>query len=154
MHNSIQHLAWNVMNKEDLIKHLSGKVFVRLKPSIIVPGCVGVFAIRKIPANTDPFGEDSITSESFPVEEIRNHPQIPDSVKRYVEDMGVISNGLLYIPGCGMNFIGVGYYVNHSESPNMKTDDGGERFLTLRVIEEGEELTINYSTYNDETGIR
>ena len=38
----------------------------------------------------------------------------------------------------------VGWYLNHSDNPNLKSDDG-DNFYAIRKIKEDEELTINYS---------
>jgi SET domain-containing protein len=39
----------------------------------------------------------------------------------------------------------IGWYLNHSATPNIDVSD---RFIALRPIEPGEELTINYSYWN------
>ena len=54
--------------------------------------------------------------------------QIADSAKREVKLQGSI------------NFRDIGGY---------KTKDGGDNFLTIREIKIGEELTVNYDTYDD-----
>jgi len=40
------------------------------------------------------------------------------------------------------------FFVNNSESSNLKTIDSGSIFITLRKIKKGEELTVAYKTYN------
>ena len=48
-----------------------------------------------------------------------------------------------------LNMLSVGWYLNHSERPNVEADDDG-RFFTLRRIRKGEELTADYRTFADE----
>ncbi len=136
------------MRKSKLIADLKNHVYVRLMPSPIAG--VGVFAIRDIPKGMDPFGNYDMTFEKIPTSEIRNDPEIPDTVKKYVEDMCVTEDGYFYVPRCGINNIRPDFYLNHSTTPNMKTDDGGDAFITIREIKTGEELTIDYGTYNDD----
>jgi len=136
------------LTKSQLIEDLRHGVYARVMPSPI--GGVGVFAIRDIPAGIDPFGEDDIEVEKISVSEIRNDPEIPDTVKKYAEDMCVVNGGYFYVPICGLNNINPGFFPNHSATPNMKTNDAGESFITLREIKIGEELMIDYNTYNDD----
>ncbi len=138
------------MNKLDLLKELKDEVFVRLQPS---PGKgMGVFAIRDIPANINPFGEDNIKFVKIPVNEIKLNPNIPLSVKEYVHAISVCLGGYYYLPDCGLNNIPPSFYVNHSKEPNLKTTGAEESFIftTIRPIKAGEELTIDYETYNDD----
>ena len=48
-----------------------------------------------------------------------------------------------------LNQLSVGWYVNHSDSPNVEAGDDG-RFRALRRIAKGEELTADYRTFVDE----
>ena len=47
---------------------------------------------------------------------------------------------------CPSDFIrmSVGWYLNHSDKPNLSSDDDGETYRATRNIKRGEELTINY----------
>lgn len=136
------------MNKQQLIEELRRRVYLRLMPSPI--SGVGVFAIRDIPAGVDPFGEDDTDYEQIPIGEIRNDPEIPDAVKKYAEDMCAVEGGFMFVPKDGVNKIDPGFFVNHSATPNLATSDGGKSFIALREIKAGEELTIDYYTYNDD----
>ena len=136
------------MDKQQLIEELRHRVYVRLKPSPI--GGVGVFAIRDIPAGIDPFGEEENDYEAIPVAEIRDDPEITDAVKKYAEDMCAVDGGFMFVPKNGINRIDPSFFVNHSAVPNLATPDDGEHFITLREIKTGEELTIDYYTFNDD----
>jgi hypothetical protein len=120
-----------------------GGVFVRIKPSKVHRGGVGVFAIRRIPKGTNIFaGEDErITwtgSDMVPKDR---------SFKKLYTDFGVLRNGRYATP-TSFNSIGPGWYVNYSSKPNVKCDECLD-FIALRDIRTGEELTANYDDYSD-----
>lgn len=47
---------------------------------------------------------------------------------------------------CPLDFrrMSVGWYLNHSDTPNLDSGDGGNNYFALRDIAAGEELTIDY----------
>jgi hypothetical protein len=53
---------------------------------------------------------------------------------------------------CPLDFkrMSVGWYLNHSERPNLASADGGHNYFALRDIAAGEELTIDYRKLDDE----
>jgi SET domain-containing protein len=61
---------------------------------------------------------------------------------------GIRSTGGYWAP---LNFlrISVGWYMNHSEKPNIASDDGHVTYYAARNIRPGEELTIDYRTMDD-----
>lgn len=116
---------------------------------------IGVFAIRKIPQGVNPFGDGA----DF------DYVQVPPTlvevlepgVRKLLKDLCVFEDDVYWVPDYGLNQCGVGWYLNHSTTPNMGTpengDDHGDEFFALRDIEPGEELTIDYGTYNDDLGL-
>jgi hypothetical protein len=108
---------------------------------------VGVLAVRKIPKGINPFADAANTKwEKVPLEDIKDiHP----GIKKMINDFGVKEGNNIWIPKAGFNNLGPSCYLNHSESPNMVAMDGGDWFITLREIEEGEELTVDYTTYDE-----
>jgi SET domain-containing protein len=46
--------------------------------------------------------------------------------------------------------ISAGWYTNHSEKPNLGSDDGDVTYYALRDIRKGEELTIDYRKMDDD----
>jgi uncharacterized protein len=84
-------------------------------------------------------------------EVIERVPMIVMSAKEYEEDLSGsrLSN---YCFAWGRNQValalGYGSIYNHSFSPNARYEDVGPQtkvFLALRVIESGEEITVNYN---------
>ncbi len=137
------------MKKRKLIENLRNEVYVRIMPSPIAG--VGVFAIRDIPKGVNPFGEYKMNFVKISLDEIRNDPLIPPPVKKYVQDMCVIEDGCIYLPSCGINNIHLDFFFNCSAAPNVQYGDD-DYFITTRKVRAGEELTVNYETYNDSTG--
>ena len=68
-------------------------------------------------------------------------------LRRLYEDFAMVWGRRLGVPRT-LNMLTVGWYVNHSERPNVEADDEG-RFHTLRRIRKGEELTADYRTFED-----
>jgi SET domain-containing protein len=137
------------MDKSEFLESLKG-VYCRLAPT---EHGVGVIAIRPIPKGTDPF-PDIEKGGAIPIPKAEWEATFMDeAVRKLVENMSVYQNGALMVPDCSLNAIDPSFFLNHSENPNMITRDGGETFIAARDIARGEELTADYTTYNDETGI-
>lgn len=121
------------------------KTYCRLQPSGIEG--VGVFAIRDIPKNVDPFGE-ALDQECFKFTKQELSELNPPSLKKMLKDFFITNkDGSMYIPENGFNNMDISFYLNHSSNPSMKAVNRGERFITLRRIRRGEELTVDYATY-------
>lgn len=91
----------------------------------------GVVASRRIPANT--------VIERAPVLVLPVSEVDAGKLSDYVYDWGRNTVGLA---------LGFGSLYNHSFTPNARYDDVGVQtkvFTTLREIEAGEEVTINYN---------
>jgi len=133
------------MEKERLLLHLRNEVYCRIMPSRI--SGVGVFAIRDIPANIDPLPEDE-DKEWFPFksEEFEGmHPSIVQTIK----DLCVFSEGVYWVPKLGLHTLDIAQFLNHSETPNLTSDKDGEIFVTNRPIKAGEEITVDYRTFDE-----
>lgn len=120
--------------------------YCRLKPSGIEG--VGVFAIRDIPKETNPFkGLKKQTWHKFKISELKN---LRKEILSLVDSFFVIHNdGTIYISDSCLNGMDISYFLNNSKKPNVKTIDDGENFITIRKIKSGEELTVSYATYDE-----
>jgi hypothetical protein len=118
-------------------------VFVRLKPSKLEKGGVGVFAIRPIPKGTNVFAGES---ERFVWTDSKRLPKRRELRSLYT-DFGVLRNGRFATP-VNFNSIGPGWYLNNSASPNVAPNENLD-FIAIRDIKTGEELSADYSTYSD-----
>jgi SET domain-containing protein len=112
------------------------RALVYLRPSKIDGiGCFADIAIKK--------GEfvrvwDTEDSKWVPLKEAHSS-RYKELYKRY----GIRSAGGYWVP---VDFLrmSAGWYMNHSVSPNLQSDDGEVTYFALRNIAVGEELTIDY----------
>ena len=120
--------------------------YCKLKPSKIEG--VGVFAVRDIPQNINPFlGVKNQRWYEFKLSELKS---LDKEILKMVDNFFVIEkNKTVYIPRLGLNTMDMSFYVNNSKNPNIKTIDGGLTFITLRKIKKGEEIVVSYATYDD-----
>ena len=120
-------------------------VYTRLAPSQIHG--VGVFAVRKIEKGIDVFND-----EYDPVIWIDEKylGSLPLKIRQLYDDFCLIKNNVTQY-GCPKSFnqLTLCWYVNSSDSPNLRCDENGYKFFALRDINEGEELTVDYETYSE-----
>ena len=138
------------MTKEDIIEDLENNVYCRIQRSGIHG--VGVFAVKNIAKGTNPFViYTSVDTVAVPEKEIMENKKIPSTVKEMVKAFYAVQNGMIYCDARSLNEINITYFLNHSITPNLdvKEIDGETNFVTNRDIIQGEELTTDYSKYND-----
>lgn len=137
--------------KKALIKNLKENVYCRIKPS--KKHGVGVFAIKDIPKNVNPFlytNNKCIKSKIINIsqDEIKS---IPNEVKKMIDDFYHKEDGIYGIPYKGLNANDISFYMNTSSKPNVgfESDDKCSMivFKSLRKIQKGEELFINYDDF-------
>lgn len=134
------------MNALKFMDFLATQTYCRLGISTI--SGIGVIAIRPIPAGIDPMQETRhVEFIEVPVKDLNARTDIPDTVKKLVQDMCPENDGVYEVPNMSLNEIGLSFYLNHSPSPNMVEKDG--YFFTMRAIDPGEELTVDYGTYGE-----
>jgi SET domain-containing protein len=138
--------------KKSLLFNLNNETFCRLRPD--KHGGVGVFAIKTIPKGVNPIktpkGLLSQRIINIPDEEVQ---KMDPNVAKMIKDFYVQIDGKWGIPYLGLNSIDISFYLNHSDKPNMKIVEDDKCtmlcFESNRVIHEGEELSINYSEYDE-----
>ena len=130
------------MNKEALLKELSGSTYVMIKPSPLHG--IGVFAIRDIPKGTKNIFSQGV-GEWIKVskEEV---DALPQHSKDLIENHCLFDEDHYFIPDYGFKLVDLVIYLNHSESPNVISLNEGEQFEALRDIATGEELLVDYGT--------
>ena len=123
-------------------------VYVRLGPSAVHG--IGVFAIRPIPAGTDIFANDGVPLVWVSKAELERADLTPAQRALY-RDFGINRGDRI---GCPANFHNLtpGWYLNEpapGAGPNVRST-GRFGFIACRDIEEGEELSIDYSGFSDQ----
>jgi len=106
---------------------------------------VGVIAVRDIPAGTAVFRGESERVTWVSRAAVR---RLPPALRALYEDFGMVWGSRIGVPPT-LNMLSVGWYLNHSDRPNVEADDDA-RFFALRDIRAGEELTADYRTFTDE----
>ena len=106
---------------------------------------VGVRAIRDIPAGTAVFGGEDERVVWVSRGAVR---RLPRPLRQLYEDFAMLWGDRYGVPRT-MNMLSVGWYLNHSDQPNVAADESG-RFHSLRRIRKGEELAADYRTFSDE----
>lgn len=133
------------MTKEQLLHELKHDTWVMMKPSPIHGN--GVFALREIPKGQRGIFSKNI-GEWLKVErsEVETLPQHSIDL---VENFCLYDEEYYYIPDYGFKVMDIVNFLNHSETPNIKSINDGEDFETLRTIQAGEELFIDYGEIVD-----
>ena len=130
------------MNKEALLKELSGSTYVMIKPSPLHG--IGVFAIRDIPKGTKNIFSQEV-GEWIKVSK-QEVDALPQHSKDLIENHCLFDEDHYFIPDYGFKLVDLVIYLNHSESPNVISLNEGEQFEALRDIATGEELLVDYGT--------
>ena len=138
------------MTQKEFLADLEKNVYCRLRQSSVHG--IGVFAIRDIPRDTNPFAGARVEQWSaIPLALVMDDLRIVPEVKDVVRALYVTEDNALYFPDHGLNDVNISYFLNHSIAPNIraKEQDGEFRFITLRKIKKEEELFVDYRTYSD-----
>ena len=123
------------------MKRKTSKALVLLRPSKIEGvGCFADIMIRKDEIIRVWDGKDSRWVALKEAHASRH----ADMYKR----IGIRSTGGYWVP---LDFLrmSAGWYMNHSATPNVSSDDGDVTYYALCDIDPGEELTMDYRRMDD-----
>jgi hypothetical protein len=138
-------------SRKKLINNLKNGTYCRLKPDSF--GGVGVFAIKDIPPNVNPFvygtGVCPIKTIDIPDSVVK---KFDPEVQRMMNDFySIDSDGMWGVPKLGLNGNDISFYINTSDTPNIRIVSSRKcdlyTFKTMRAIKKGEELFIDYNLY-------
>ncbi len=117
------------------MKNITDRFSFILKPSTVIDGGVGVFALHDIAEGT----YMELFLPDFQ-EELRNKADVPEELRGYCLDQ---EGGKILCPKF-FNRMDIGNYLNHStENANVKYNKG-KGYFTTRDIQKGEEILANY----------
>lgn len=125
----------------DLAEHFS----LIVRPSKIAG--IGVFATRAIPEGANPFPPGNFDAAHLVTLSAQEYARVRPHVKKFIDFYGIDNTGpdghrRVTFPRHDA-LMDLRFYMNHSKTPNMECR--GFEFVATRDIEEGEELTHNYS---------
>lgn len=138
------------MAVERLLRELRHDTYVIVRPSSVAG--IGVFAIRPIPKgcrdifSPPPVGDDGYVA--VPREEI---DALPHYARHLVETYCLFDEGQYFVPRHGFKQMDLVSFLNHSDTPNVRSIDDGAWFEAMVDIAAGEELFVDYGTLVDET---
>ncbi len=123
------------------MKRKQSKSLVLLRPSKIEGiGCFCDIAIKKGETVRVWDGKDS---EWVPLKKAHASPHA-----EFYKRMGIRNEGGYWAPKDFL-VMSAGWYMNHSATPNLQSDDGDRTYYAVRDIKAGEELTMDYRRMDD-----
>ena len=135
--------------KEKILESLKN-TYCRIKPSKIEG--VGIFAIRNIPKNTNPFY--GCINQKWHKVDFNDYKKMDKEILKMIDDFFVIEQDkTVYVPEKGLNGMDISFFLNDSKKPNLKIVGDGKTdalfFVASRKILKGEELTVSYATFDE-----
>jgi hypothetical protein len=110
----------------------------KLAPSLVCDG-VGVFAITDIHIGFILFQD--VISDTYHIPYTAIHDT---NIIQHLKSICNSDEFGIYLSR-SYNNINMSYYVNHSDTPNVYHDLNADRYIALRNISPGEELTCTYT---------
>lgn len=131
--------------KEQLIQQLRNKTYVRLQASPLHG--IGVFAARVIPKGTkDIFTPPHNRFTHLTYAEVAD---LPEHSRALIENFCLYDETGYFVPDEGFDTMDLAFYLNHSDTPNIRSIDDGNYFEALQDIPAGTELLVDYGTIVD-----
>ncbi len=131
------------MNRSELLAELQHKQYVMIEPSPVHG--IGVFAVKLIPKGCkDLFSKEEPGDwERISFAEV---DALPEESRYMIETYCLYDHTHYFVPSQGFKKMDVALYLNHSDDPNIASIQEGAEFETLRDIQPGEELLVDYGT--------
>lgn len=112
-----------------------------LRPSTIAGASVGVFALHDIAKDT---ALEFVPEPAVEPMRLMGEEDIPPELLGYC----IAREGGLYSAPQAFNHMWIGWYLNHSATPNAEEREE-ERYYAIRDITAGQEITIDYNKFNE-----
>lgn len=131
--------------KQKLIQQLRERTYVKLQASPLHG--IGVFAARDIPKGTkDIFSPPHNHFTNLTYAEVAD---LPEHSRALIENFCLYDETGYFVPDEGFDTMDIALYLNHSDTPNIRSIDDGDYFEALVDIPAGTELLIDYGTIVD-----
>lgn len=139
-------LASKWLEKQRQLAHKN--VYVRLKPSNLHKGGIGVFAIKPIAKGARIFAGENEEILWIPDKDVPK----TGPIGMLYEDFAILKDGQYGCP-TSFNRLTPAWYINESKHPNARCDENYD-FIAIRDIRVGEELSTKYSEFSDPLPVR
>lgn len=126
-----------------MVKAPHDNCWTELRPSAIHG--VGVFARIDIPEDTELWPDDTVNIRYLSQDYVA---RLDEPTRKLYHDFAVLEDGEWACPS-SFNDMTMAWYLNHSTTPNC-IPLNGLGFWTARDIKQGEELTVDYTSYSDQ----
>lgn len=114
-------------------------VIIEIKPSKMIRGEVGLFAVRNLKKGTIIADDAQFKTKFYRWEDIR----LDKTTKAKVKDFCQTTKYGFFAPP-NLNYLSIAWFMNHSCSPNVGVNDIGD-FVAMKFIRKGEELVWDYA---------
>lgn len=128
--------------KEQLLNELINNTFVILKPSPVAG--IGVFAIRDIEKGCRAMFSKPDKNDQWITIARKEVEALADHAKHLIYNYCLYDEENYFVPDYGFKKIDVSLFLNHSDTPNLKSVEDGNYFEATRDIKNGEELFLDY----------
>lgn len=131
-----------MINKLELLNDIINNHYVVLKPSPVAG--VGVFALRDIPKGCrDMFSKPKADDNwiKVPLAEVE---QLPEHARFLIWNYCLFDDENYFVPDTGFKKLDLCLFLNHSDTANVQSINGGDYFEAIRDIKAGEELFLYY----------
>jgi hypothetical protein len=128
-----------------LLHELRDETYVALRPSGVAG--VGVFAIRDIPKGCRTiFSPPSDRDDDYLEVPRADIEALPAHARHMVETYCLFDDERYFVPRDGFKKMDLVSFLNHSETPNVRSIDDGDFFEAIVDIPADTELFVDYGT--------
>ena len=130
-----------------LLRVLADDTWVMLQASPVAG--VGVFAIRDIPKGCRRMFSEPDTPADWISLSRAEVDALPAHARHQVENYCLYDDEQYFVPAGGFKKMDLSLFLNHAESPNVRSIEDGAWFEATRDIAAGEELFVDYGEIVD-----
>jgi SET domain-containing protein len=134
--------------RDRLLSMLADDTWVMLQPSPVAG--VGVFAIRDIPKGCRSMFSEPDTPDDWVSMSRAEVDALPEHARHQVENYCLYDDEQYFVPAGGFKKMDLSLFLNHSDTPNVRSVEDGAWFEAMRDISAGEELFVDYGEIVDD----